>query len=99
MTQPQPSSCRGGGDTRAELRLQRVEADAEGLCLTFAIRDAARALPNGALLDLQASDDDRAGTTGRPLVDELIAERVRRRLAHARAGAVLREFDRRRRAA
>jgi hypothetical protein len=96
------SPCRGGGP-RA-LRLRRVEAvpGADALRLTFEVRDAAgreffayaRALPDGALLDIQASDEDRAGTTGRPLVDELIAERVRGRLAHARAGAAIREFDR-----
>ena len=87
------------------IRLCQVEAIPrfDTLRLTFEVRDAggcdffayATALRTGTLVDLQASDHDRAGTTGRgAVVDELIAERVRRRLAHARAGAVIREFDR-----
>ena len=87
------------------LRLRTIEVlERDGaLRVTFEVRDAAgceflayaTARPSGTLVDLQASDNDRAGTTGRPVVDELIAERVRRRLAHARAGGVIREFDRR----
>ena len=74
------------------------------LRLTFAVRDAegrdffayATALRSGTLVDLQANDCDLAGTTGRgAAVDGLIAERVARRIAHARAGAIVFEFDRR----
>ena len=88
------------------LRLRTIKViERDGaLRVTFEVRDAAgceflayaTALPSGTLVDLQASDVDRTGTTGRPVVDELIAERVRQQFSHARAGGVIREFDRRR---
>lgn len=91
------------------IRLIRVEPAGcdSTLCFAYEVleRDGrrffayARALPSGLILDLQASDTDRAGTTGRAAVDALIAERVRRRLANARAGATIAELGRRRESA
>lgn len=76
------------------IRLLRVEREGDVEALRFAYevteRDGrrffayARALPCGVLLDLQVSDCDCAGTTGRPVVDVLLAACVRRRLAQAR---------------
>ncbi len=100
---------RGDSVSRRLLRLRRVEpaVGEDTLRLTFDVRDAAgctfvayaRALPSGTLIDLQASDNLRAGTTGRPVIDVLIADRVRQLLAHARAGAAIRAFDQGERAA
>lgn len=56
----------------------------------------ARALPSGLILDLQGSDNFCAGTTGPggQVVDALVAEGVRRRLANARADVAIADFDR-----
>jgi hypothetical protein len=72
------------------LRALFAVVDAEGR--TF--QAIARVFSTGALADLQASDTDLAGTTGRPAVDELIGARVEEELARARAVPVVAEFDR-----
>ena len=85
------------------LRLRRVEPLPGIDCLraTFEVREAdgrlflayVTTLRSGLLVDVQANDNDLAGTTGRPLADALLAERVARRLTNARAGAVIAGFD------
>ena len=85
------------------IRLRRVESipRSETLRLTFEVRAGGRhflayatALRSGTLVDLQASDRDLAGSTGRAIVDGLIAEFVARLLVHARACGVILQFDR-----
>ena len=82
-------------------RIRQVEPIRDTLRLTSAIPNAASdvlahatALRSGTLVDLQASDNDRAGASGRPIGDARIAERTLRRLTHARVGATHAEFDR-----
>ena len=87
------------------LRLRSVEVlpAIDSLRATFEVRERdggvflayTTTLRSGLLIDPQASDNDLAGTTGRPLVDALVADRVARRLTYACPGAVVADFDRR----
>lgn len=50
---------------------------------------------SGAVVDVQATDCETPGTTGRPEVDALIRRRVAAELVRARSAAVVAAFDRR----
>ena len=104
----QPSRRLRHREATPECRFLGFEADGGWtLRAVFAVVDAegrtfqaiARVFSTGALADLQATDTDLAGTTGRPAVDELIGARVEEELARARAVPMVAEFDRPRNAA